>query len=355
MQSAKIAGKELVKKGALKALEFGIEKAIKALLKEIIEKTWKKQIGEFVTNNKELEMTLVCLVAEHVPETTLKADNPQQYNIHPRMKELLIDACNFAIDDHETLQIVKLHLDTAQKFLLKVLKCINLPGLLKSAEIAANFTKVTSEISDIILSLPTEKMINGNVIPVVRCQLTKNNESINDNRREFPAVKILAQKLQAIVSNEISKQFIDLLVNQLTTLTKIAWENPCIQHCTEKLKHSTKIWMDKIPVKNIIFRRTQQRGTGINPEQLESLCFEESSPEESRVYVETLQEDIRSKSSDRFSYTDLELNVLTRSDLLRGQGLQLTIKNENGKKLSTEYYPGTNPESGNILIELQER
>ncbi|KAL7875434.1 hypothetical protein AOLI_G00103970 [Acnodon oligacanthus] len=48
----------------------------------------------------------------------------------------------------------------------------------------------------------------------------------------------------------------------------------------------------------------------------------------------------------------LELHVLTKSNLLEGKGIRVTVVDSKGKLLSEETYPGTDPAAGNIRVLL---
>lgn len=50
--------------------------------------------------------------------------------------------------------------------------------------------------------------------------------------------------------------------------------------------------------------------------------------------------------------TALDVYVLTKSNLLDGKGIQLTVVDENGKQLTEERYPGTTRSAGDIKLRL---
>lgn len=50
---------------------------------------------------------------------------------------------------------------------------------------------------------------------------------------------------------------------------------------------------------------------------------------------------------------DLELNVLTRSDLIDGRGVKMISIKEDGTTVSTEYYPGKNSSSETIVLQMK--
>ncbi|XP_060768159.1 uncharacterized protein LOC132875403 [Neoarius graeffei] len=57
-------------------------------------------------------------------------------------------------------------------------------------------------------------------------------------------------------------------------------------------------------------------------------------------------------SKDGQPVTALDVYVLTKSNLLHGKGIQLTVVDENGKQLTEERYPGTNKSAGDIKLRL---
>lgn len=48
----------------------------------------------------------------------------------------------------------------------------------------------------------------------------------------------------------------------------------------------------------------------------------------------------------------LDVYVLTKSNLLKGNGVHITVVDENGKQLTEERYPGINKSAGDIKLRL---
>ncbi|XP_075053995.1 uncharacterized protein LOC142140033 [Mixophyes fleayi] len=357
IKTAKYAGKELVKQGALEAITYGIDKAAEAAIKAIIEKLIKEEINSCVNENKDLERTLIkFIVTTAVPKSTLEAENPGNYEIllsnKEHLKQITGKACSLAVTEvlslHETLQNVISILENSSKFLLKILKESKLSGaLVKGFQLSVSIAECATQLTDIIKHVPTRSLINDQVIPIIISNIPDSSCYTEDSRSRFPDVIRMRQELQKMISEHASNEINDFLTNQLINLTKKAWENPLIKQCTQKLKEKARQWLEKITMKTFSISCTHSQNTREIQKRSDLTLLVQPSPEEIDTYVRSMQE-------GNGPATGLELTALTKNNLLRGRGLLITLVQKDGKKLSTDHYPGTDPTARNIRIQMQE-
>ncbi|KAM4694451.1 uncharacterized protein O3C94_004944 [Discoglossus pictus] len=357
-KSAKYAAKELSKQANLKALDYDFEKGAESAFKEIVNVALKEEFSNILKTNKQLDEALISfIVANAVPEHTLQAEHPENYkideNLERKIKKIISDKCELAVTetvgDGKTLENVNQGLGTTCNFVVKILKDMEVSGAaVKGIELGIHLLKFQNQIADILRS-PSRTLINDKVIPNLISQIPESTSFTKDVRHEFPDVKRLKTELQDVVFKDLFDHFNELLARKLTSLVQMTWENPYIKQGTQELAKNAGQWIKKVPMKNFFISQTKERSGDIqsNKTKSDNLHLGEPSKEEIHAFVQNVQEGNQ-------PVTNLELKVLTKSKLLRGQGIALTAVHKDGKKQSTEHYPGSSSSATDILLQMQE-
>ncbi|KAM4651976.1 uncharacterized protein O3C94_014301 [Discoglossus pictus] len=358
-KSVKYAGKELCKEAALKALEYGLDKGVESAFKEIVNTALKEEFSSILKESKQLEEALISfIVANAVPESTLKSEHPENYKINvaleKKIKKTLSASCHLAftetVGDDQTLEKVNQGLGTTCKFVVKILKAREVSQTkIKGIALSIHLLEVQIQIAEVLRSSPSRTLINDKIIPNLVSQITDSSSCSKDVRHDFPEVKRLKTELQDVVFRDLFDSFNDLLASKLTGLLKMAWENPYIRKGTQRLAKEAGQWIKKVPMKNFFISQTEKLSGNIksNKTKSDNLHLGEPSKEEIHTFVQNVQEGHQ-------PVTNLELKVLAKSKLLKGQGIVLTAVQKDGKKLSTDRYPGSDSSAKDILLQFHE-
>ncbi|KAM5194356.1 uncharacterized protein ACMZJ9_022874 [Mantella aurantiaca] len=348
LQGAKFAGKELGKKGVTKLINFAIDTAAKEALRKIFEKCFVEKIRIIVKSNKELDESLVnFIVTQAVPEHAKEKSNdyviPQENKelMKSSMVKMVLCAMEDAFSHHKTYEEVKSHLGTTTDFIAKMLETQVSSSSLEIFKLCEWITKEGLEITDLVKSVPTEQIINEKIIPHIVSDMSEGKANVNDTRRKFKEVLKVKEEMKDIVSENISRLIIDLLVNQVSSLVQTTWEFPYVKKNVAKLKDKAVEWLEKTPQK--YFHISQKRYEEQNHKNGE---------QDTQIKPEEAESHITKLLTNKQQTLDLELGVLMKSDLIEGRGVKLISIQKDGRKVSTEYYHGSNSSSDPIVLHM---
>ncbi|XP_078533263.1 uncharacterized protein LOC144819165 [Lissotriton helveticus] len=354
VQAVKYTGQEMAKQSVIKALDYGMDAALEGVFKEIFEKAFKGMIAKSVKQNQALKQTLIKFtVVNGVPEMALKTEKPSSFQIRDTNKQmmtsLMADVCQSAVndiaDDCSTVAKFFSYLDSMKDGILKILDEAKVKGVIqKGFKLSVEVGKRTVEFVQMVNSAPTQDMIDNRVIPFIvkECdELESAADYKDDERRNYPAVEKMNDQLLDMISQKINDNFVNLLSSRLTgflgkplcaavnkqagkTVGNILGRNKTERFFIEQ-KHKSD--MKKTPVEGAKNKLTEVQQKELND------------------YVKKMQE-------TSCPATELDLNVLTKSDLMGGKGIKVIMVDENQKKISTEVYPGKDSAAGVITLQL---
>ncbi|XP_077323167.1 uncharacterized protein LOC143956876 [Lithobates pipiens] len=344
LEGAKHAGRELISQNVSKAMLFSNDAAVKEALKKIIFKCFLSKVNTIVKNNKDLEEGLInFIVTQVVPEAA--KDQSMDYEISLHKKESLKDslrmlvqlAVEASISQSKAYNEVQPHLDNIAYFIMKIPE-----AHIEKVKLCACIAKSALEIADLVKLIPIEPIINDKIIHNIVSDISERSPSVKDRRREFKEVIKLKEETKDLVSEEISKTVIGLLVDQVSSLLQRLWQIPYVNKNVTKLTDKAKEWLNKTPQtyfcndQNMKVEQNHRNGeqdTQIKPEEAESHI--------TKLLV----------GND--PNLDLELSVLTKSDLIGGRGVKMISIKDDGTTVSTEYYPGKNSSSETIVLQVK--
>ncbi|XP_040191625.1 uncharacterized protein LOC120924686 [Rana temporaria] len=345
LEGAKFAGKELVNQGS-KALNVVIDAAFKEALKNIFEKCLLNKIHTSVKNNKDLEEGLInFIVTQVVPEAA--KDQSKDYVIPLKNKELNKDsmkklsqsAAEDVFSHHETYNEIRSHLDTTTNFIIQILETQVSSSSLEKVKLCTCISNAGLEIADLVKSVPIEPIINEKLIPHIISDMSKSSSSVKDARSEFKEVLKLKEEMRDLVSEDVSRTVIGLLVDQVSSLVQTTWEIPYVKKNVTKIQDKAVEWFEKTP----------QTYFHIN----QNIYVHKNGEQDTRIKPEEAQSHITKILMDEDQSLDLELNVLTKSDLIQGRRVKMISVKEDVTTVSTEYYPGKNSSSETIVLQMK--
>ncbi|KAM9330149.1 uncharacterized protein PAF06_009885 [Gastrophryne carolinensis] len=346
MQVTKAIGKELLLQGMETASVSIIDTAANATLKKIFVSALSEKIHNTLHDNKELENVLTSfIVTQAVPVSALQKEQPEDYAISPRNKKLVTDSIESLVSsameevssNHETYNKVISGLNQATDFLTAILDNKIKSSKLNAIKLSVCIAEYAIQFASIVTSLQIDTIINKEIIPHIISGMTEDN-ILNDHQCKFKDVLKLKDEMQLLIDENVTKGMADLLAEQVVGCLRTTWQIPCVKNKVIKAARKVKIWQEKKS-----FQFNQEVYLGKDP-------FHPVSP----AQVKDLIEDSRSCSSrvskNSFQTIDLELNALSKSELLEGQGVKVTLVKEDGTEVSTEYYATDNPSAEPIEL-----
>ncbi|KAJ1212513.1 hypothetical protein NDU88_000168 [Pleurodeles waltl] len=355
LQAVKYTGQEMAKQGVIQALDYGMDAALEAVFKEIFQKAFKNMIATSVKGHEALKQTIKkFIVANGVPESALKMENPATFQIRDAHKQIMNrvmqDVCSSAVnniaDDYKVLKTFFSYLNAMKGGILEILEEAKVKGTIqKGFKLSVEVGKKMVDFVQMINSAPTQDVIENRVITFIMKECNKLPSAADykdDGRRNFAIVETMKVELLDIISEELNENFVDLLSSRLTSYV--------IKPLRTKVnKHVGKT------VDNILGRNETER---FFIEQKHKSDMKKTHVEEANVKLtegekKEVNDYVKKMQDPHSPATELDLNVLTKGDLLNGKGIKVIMVDENQKKISTEVYPGKDSSAGVITLQLQ--
>ncbi|XP_029439177.1 uncharacterized protein LOC115079614 [Rhinatrema bivittatum] len=353
IQAAKYAGQEIGKQGAVKLLEFGAEKGLQEAFQAIFEKMLRDNVSAAIRENLDLKKYLTSFILVHsVPETVLKNQNQKTFTIPDgskvHMKSIVQNICKLAAEDvgndFATLDNAAFYLKSVKSLALAVMEKAKVrKAALTFFSWAAVLGECSLDITNLVQNFPTKDIIDKRIAPFIAKEIDANTIKVKYKEEDWiddPDVQTLQEELLSTACDEVSQQLTQLITKKLAGyLTKLG-----------KNLLGTKV--SKI-VGNIVGQQNTEhyfadQRHGKKMKKLKSgaanQTLTESEQKDFDEYVKKLQEETRPAS-------ELDLNILTKSDLLQGQAIRILVVDEKGKKLSTETYPGKDSSAATITLQ----
>ncbi|KAJ1134277.1 hypothetical protein NDU88_000730 [Pleurodeles waltl] len=355
VQALKYTGQEMAKQGTLKALEYGMDEALQAVFKNIFEDAFKDMIAKSIKGDKTLNQSIIkFIIINGVPENALKQENPSTFRIRDThkqiMNDMLADVCQSAVtnvsEDYNTLNKFFTHLNTMKDGILQILEKAKVSGAIqKGFKLSVAIGKSVADFVQMLNSAPTQDVIENKVIPfmVKECDgFLSAADYKDDGRHNFPDVEAVKVKLMDTISQNLSDNFTALLSSNLTSLIN----NPIRAEVNKHVGKTVDNILGRNKTERFFIEQKHKRKMKKTPVDGEKLKLTEAEQKEVNDYVKKMED--RSCTA-----TELDLNVLTKSDLMEGKGIKVIVVDENQKNISTEIYPGKDSSAGIITLQLQ--
>ncbi|XP_078533262.1 uncharacterized protein LOC144819164 [Lissotriton helveticus] len=355
VQAVKYTGQEMGKQSVIKALDYGMDAALEGVFKEIFDKAFKGMIANSIKQNQALKQTLIkFIVVNGVPESAIKTEETSSFQIRDTHKQMMNsameDICQSAVDDiaddYSIMETFFAYLDSMKDGILTIMDEVKVKGVIqKGFQLSVEVGKKTVEFVQLISSAPTQDMIENRVIPFIvkECdELESAADYKDDERRNFPAVEMMKEQLLDMISQKINDNFVDLLSSRL-------------RGCVSKPLRAAVNKQAGKTVDNILGRNKTERFfiEQKHKSDMKKTPVEGSKNKFTEVQQKEVNEYVKKMQDTSCPVTELDLNVLTKSDLLKGKGIKVIMVDENQKKISTQVYPGKDSTAGVITLQLQ--
>ncbi|XP_077065732.1 uncharacterized protein LOC143718601 [Siphateles boraxobius] len=343
------AVQEIEKKTVLTAMNYAIDSALQEVFKKILQSSFENIVTLSVKRSSELDQALVEFISSGIPKAALKKENFKiDQNYEKQIKKSVDMFCEKIIPHHildctrERDVISKLSevCEAATELMNKA----KLSGVVEMANLALKVDEYSTTYCQILGAIPTDDIIQQNFVPELLESISELEKEITkydqDGRHNLHDVQRLKGELLQIIAQKVSEQFISTCSTHITSLMTSTFKselNSAAGQAVDKVmrSHKTQRFFDD--------KRGKHNKKSASHKKVEQLS------DEDKTKLMQYTEDM-CKTDQPVKVMDVY--VLTKSNLLDGKGIQLTVIDENGKQLTEELYPGTSKSAGNIKLRL---
>ncbi|KAM9377937.1 uncharacterized protein KZ484_010211 isoform 2-T2 [Pholidichthys leucotaenia] len=341
-QAAKYTVQELGKQGFNTVFSCAVDKGITVLFQKTLEDTLKTKVLCWIKGNHELDKVLTDYVCSGIPSIAVQHElsGVQVSKGCETQIRQTVDLITKQAIPSLMMNCTKIHqvLDTCS-FLTKITGLDNVKYVEKSLEISSIVTTLVKAYK----SFPSEDLINKNFVPQllqIMENLLREKKYDQDERHNLPDVKRLKNDLLKNIAESVSESFAEVLAGHATTILN-------------------KIYLGKInhaagcAVRDVLGRKDTQ---AFFDNQVFKHLLSEAIPT-GPVSCSNSEEKLKQYTEEIFDVaqtgTALDIHVLTQSNLLMGKGIKLCVVDKDGKKLTEDYFPGSDNTAGDIVLQLK--
>ncbi|KAA0704160.1 hypothetical protein E1301_Tti023518 [Triplophysa tibetana] len=298
-----------------------------------------------VKQNIKLDQTLVEFISSGVPKAALKKENFKiDSKYEKQMKEsvglLSEEIIPELILDCTTAQDVISKLSEVCDAATELMEKAKLSGVLETAKLVLKVAEYSTRLCEILGAVPTKKIIDQKFVPQflqsineLQTEITKYDQ---DGRHQLNDVQRLKEELLQEIAQNVSDKFISSCSDHMTSLMTSSFKSQLTSATGEAVdkvtrRQKTQSFFDD--------QRAKHNKKSASHKEVQQLSDEDKT--KLKQYTEDMCK------ADRPT-TALDVYVLTKTNLLDGKGIRLTIVDENGKQLTEERHPGTNKSAGDI-------
>ncbi|XP_073730549.1 uncharacterized protein [Misgurnus anguillicaudatus] len=348
--AAKFAVKEIGKQTVITAMNYAIDEALKKVFKDILQTSFEDLVTSSVKQNSKLDQTLEEFISSGIPKAALKKENYKiDRNYEKELKKSVGVLCEkiipeLILDCTTAREVISRLLDVCEAA-TDLMNKAKLSGVLESATLVLKVAEYSVNLTQMLGAVPTKEIIDQKFVPELLesiGELQKELEKYDqDGRHNLPDVQRLKTELMQVISQKVSEQFISSCSEHMTTLMTSTFKS--------QLKNAAGEAVDRVMSRNKTRRFFN--------DQREKHNKKSTSHKEEKGLSGVDQTKLYTKYTEDICKTDqpatpLDMYVLTKSNLLSGKGIQLTVVDGNGKQLTEERYPGTTKSAGDIKLRL---
>lgn len=347
--ATKYAVQEIGKQSVLTAMNYAVEEALQQVFKKILEGAFKNSVTSSVKQSCKLDETLVGFISSGIPKAALRKENfkiDQKYE--KEVKKTVALLCEEVIPsiilDCTTAQMVIKKLSEVCRKATEIMEKAKLSGLHKMIDLAMKVAEYSTSLIQILASVPTKEIIDEKFIPELQESVDELQNDLTkydqDGRHNLYDVQRLKGELLQIIAEKVSELFIKSCSEHMTSLMTRTFKKKLTNAAGEAVdrivhRHKTDQFFND--------QRQKHNKKSVSPNEAERLSNEDKT--KLMQYTEDMSR------ADQPA-TALDVYVLTKSNLLEGKGIHLTVIDENGKQLTEERYPGTDTSAGDIKLRL---
>ncbi|XP_023136771.2 uncharacterized protein LOC111575722 isoform X2 [Amphiprion ocellaris] len=348
--AGKYAVQELGKQGCMTAVGYAIDKGLNAVFQKALHDHFKKKTTSLIKANRSLDNALNDLVCSGVPKTAMK-NGMTDYRIVEDCEESMHQSVNMLTssvipDLMMDCTTVTKALNTLSEVCGTVTQHIHsekasgrMQYVMKGLEIA----KYVTMSVQILQSYPTEKVINDSFVPkfLESMKPLTQEKYDHDGRHKLPNVKRLKEELFEAIAESVSREFISACSRHMTALMNKA----CMAKVTLVAGSAVSNLIGRTNTQSFFTNQVYKHDVR---QTFQSRC--QYLPEEERRDLQCYIDDICDVNHPA---TAVDIHVLTQSEALQGKGIKLIVVGKDGKKLSQDYYPGTDQSAGDVILQLR--
>ncbi|KAK2859991.1 hypothetical protein Q7C36_004157 [Tachysurus vachellii] len=344
--ASKYAVQELAIQGVNTALNTCIDATVQKTFQQGFQNTFKKSVRLTLRQNEEFIRALTDFISSGIPKAALQKESGS-YRISKSLEKEMMDHMvyntNLAMNDlivnckqiHQVInRLSQVWGKSAEYVAHQPHACIK--SLLSVASMSTTIYEMYS-------SIPTKQTIDCNFVPAFLKSMQK--EALfetydHDGRDKLADVERLKDDLIDLISEVLSQTMVESFSGSATSLfTKTFTQQ--LNSVTGKVvgnllgRHETQCFFVNQQHHHDLKSAIKCKKRPLSEEELNEL----------KCYANTV-------TDEQKPATALEVHVLTKSNLLDGKGICLTVIDDQGKILTEETYPGTDPAAGTIKLVL---
>ncbi|XP_042578754.1 uncharacterized protein LOC122137151 [Cyprinus carpio] len=347
--ATKYAVQEIGKQSVLTAMNYAMDKALQEVFKKILQSCFENVVTSSVKQSSKLDQALVEFISSGIPKAALKKENfkfDQAYE--KQIKKTVGMLCEVVIPDLildcTTAQDVISKLSEVCEKAEELMNKAKLSGVYEMTKLALKVAECSAGLTQILGAIPTEEIIQQKFVPELleniselQNEMTKYDQ---DGQHNLHDVQRLKGELLQTIAQKVSDQFISSCSEHISSLMTSTFKSHLNSAAGKALdhvmhRHKTQRFFDD--------QREKHNKRSASHKEVEQLSDEDKT--ELKQYTEDMCK------ADQPT-TALDVYVLTKSNLLGGKGIELTVVDENGKQLTVERYSGTNKSAGDIKLRL---
>ncbi|XP_058251202.1 uncharacterized protein LOC131356317 [Hemibagrus wyckioides] len=342
----KYAFQELAIQGVNTAVNKCIDAAVQKTFQQGFQDIFKESVRSTLQQNKEFVQTLTDFICSGIPKAALQKESGSykiSKTLEKEMKDHVVFNTNIVMNDlmvdckqiHQVINTLSQVWDKSAEFVAhRSHACIRM--LMTTAS-------MSTTIYEMYKSIPTKQTIDSNFVPAFLKSLGEEplfETYDNDGRDKLDDVKRLKDELIDVISEVLSQTMVDSFSGSASSMfTKTFTQR--LNSATGKVvgnllgRHKTQSFFVNQKHHHDLKSATECKKRSLTEEELNELtCYANNITDEQKPA------------------TTLEVHVLTKSNLLDGKGICLTVVDDKGKLLTEETYPGTDPAAGTIKLVL---
>ncbi|XP_039509517.1 uncharacterized protein LOC120464199 [Pimephales promelas] len=347
--ATKYAVQEIGKKSVLTAMNYAIDATLQEIFKKILQSSFEEVVTKSVKQSSELDQALVEFISSGISKAALKKDNfkiDQKYEkqIKKSVGMLCEEIIPSIILDCTTALDVISKLSEVCEEATKLMNQAKLSGVIETAKLFLKVAECSAKLCQILGAVPTKDIIDQKFVPELLESISELEKDMTkydqDGRHNLHDVQRLKGELLEIIAQKVSELFISSCSENMTSLMTSTFKrqlNSAAGQAVDKVmhRHKTQRFFDD--------QRGKHNKKSASHKEVEQLSDADKT-KLMRFTEEMCKTDQPVKA--------LDVYVLTKSKLLDGKGIKLTVVDENGKQLTEELYPGTTKSAGNIKLRL---
>uniref|UniRef100_UPI0037E76790 uncharacterized protein isoform X2 n=1 Tax=Semicossyphus pulcher TaxID=241346 RepID=UPI0037E76790 len=350
--AAKYAAQELGKQAVITGLNHAVDAGLKAIFEKILESAFKDKVTKAVKQNSDLDHALTEFICSHVPKAALDKDD---FKIGQLDENAMTDAIallteqeiHYLMMDCTKVHTVISRLTEVCNGATELMEKAKLSGITEGAKLCLKVADYTTLFVEMLNSVPTKRVIDETFVPKLLRdieELQQDTEKYDqDGRHNLKDVQRLKDKLLCSLAESVSQSFIKACSGHMTS-------------CLTKMSKSKLNNVTGKAVGNILGRNKTQR---FFDDQRHKHNMRSASHSTEKSLTEKEEKDLMHYmehiSNADHPATAFDIIVLTKSDLLHGRGIRLTVIDEHGNRLSEEHYKGTDESADSITLQLTKR